>query len=783
MAETAIPPAQNLEAEESVLGVMMLSPGAIDAVSDVLEPQGKRKFYRLESHGRIYETALNLHRAGLPVDAITLADALAKQGELDGVGGKGRIHELAALVPAASNAAHYARIVRECWAKRALLGISFKIRDLSYETSDVEDLLRQAQVLFEETQAAVTRERDTVVTMYDGAAYLDEKFRNPPDLGAGVPTPWSFLPRMHGGRLYVLGGYPADGKLLALDTPLPTPNGWTTVGDLRVGDWLIGADGKPCEVSFVTETKDNRVTYEVEFSDGEVIVACADHLWLTETVQERASRSRADRRVYNDASPFSRRQERLAPQVRTTQEIADTLYVGTDRRANHAIRNPEPLELPECDLPIDPYLLGLWLGDGDTGNASITTADPEILEAIRALGHETPHRDRYHYGIVRGGFSKQLRQAGVLGHKHVPSIYLRASQAQRLALVQGLMDTDGSVSKRGQAEFCTVLPQLASAMHELLVSLGINTTVKVGRSFLNGREYRPRHRLLFTTTMPVFRLKRKLDRLPATVPDSCGYRTITAIRPAASVPMRCLTVANESHLFLAGKSMIPTHNTVQASHFFRCAIEARVPTGFVTLEMNWQDLIERLAANMGLPAKRVQSGRFEEPQRGQAASVVAKMAMLADHGRIIDNPVCTPSDLRRYVKAYGLEFLIVDHLHMFQLDPQKQRESIEEVIRGIWQVAREFDIPVLLLAQLSRTGDKLRPFPRPTMAQIKGSGAIEQFAWRVDFVWRERDEMNMPEASGGTEYIIAKNRSGEPGMRRIRFVPAETRFEEIAREG
>jgi replicative DNA helicase len=435
LAETAIPPAQNLEAEESVLGVMMLSPGAIDAVSDVLEPQGKRKFYRLESHGRIYQTALNLHRAGQPVDAITLADALAKQGELDGVGGKGRIHELAALVPAASNAAHYARIVRDCWAKRALLGISFKIRDLSYETADVEDLLRQAQVLFEETQAAVTRERDTVVTMYDGAAYLDEKFRNPPDLGAGVPTPWSFLPRMHGGRLYVLGGYPADGK------------------------------------------------------------------------------------------------------------------------------------------------------------------------------------------------------------------------------------------------------------------------------------------------------------------------------------------------------------TVQASHFFRCAIEARVPTGFVTLEMNWQDLIERLAANMGLPAKRVQSGRFEEPQRGQAASVVAKMAMLADHGRIIDNPVCTPSDLRRYVKAYGLEFLIVDHLHMFQLDPQTQRESIEEVIRGIWQVAREFDIPVLLLAQLSRTGDKLRPFPRPTMAQIKGSGAIEQFAWRVDFVWRERDEMNMPESSGGTEYIIAKNRSGEPGMRRIRFVPAETRFEEIAREG
>src|ERR671939_1845584 len=122
-------PPQNLEAEESVLGAMMLSPGAIGAVSEVLDASD---FYRA-SHGKIYRAALALYGKGEPVDAITLVDELEERGELEEVGGKVRIHELAALVPASANAGHYARIVREMATLRGLIRAGGEIARLGWE--------------------------------------------------------------------------------------------------------------------------------------------------------------------------------------------------------------------------------------------------------------------------------------------------------------------------------------------------------------------------------------------------------------------------------------------------------------------------------------------------------------------------------------------------------------------------------------------------------------------------------------------------------------------------
>ena len=146
-------PPQNLEAEESVLGAMMLSPGAIGAVSEVLDAGD---FYR-ESHAKIYRAALSLYAKGEPVDAITLVDALGERGELDDVGGRPRIHELAALVPATANAAHYARIVHEMATLRGLIRVGQTIAQLGWERpGETTDLLDQAeQVLFDLSQGRV----------------------------------------------------------------------------------------------------------------------------------------------------------------------------------------------------------------------------------------------------------------------------------------------------------------------------------------------------------------------------------------------------------------------------------------------------------------------------------------------------------------------------------------------------------------------------------------------------------------------------------------------------
>ena len=154
-AAAPVPP-QNLDAEESVLGAMMLAPGAVGAVSEILDASD---FYR-ESHAKIFRAALALYAKGEPVDAITVVDELDERGELEGAGGRTRVHELAALVPATANAGHYARIVRETATLRGLIRVGSEIAQLGWdrpgETDDLVD--RAEQLLFELSQSRVSGE-------------------------------------------------------------------------------------------------------------------------------------------------------------------------------------------------------------------------------------------------------------------------------------------------------------------------------------------------------------------------------------------------------------------------------------------------------------------------------------------------------------------------------------------------------------------------------------------------------------------------------------------------
>ena len=211
---TAPVPPQNLEAEESVLGAMLLSPGAIGAVSEIVDAGD---FYR-DSHGAIFRTALALYAKGEPVDAITLIDALEERGELEAVGGRSRVHELAALVPATANAAHYARIVRETATLRGLIRVGAEIARLGWdrpgETPDLVD--RAEQIMFELSQQRVSSEFSHIETL------LKESFERITALyeaGAeitGVPSGYRDLDRVTSGfqpgNLIIVAARPSMGK-------------------------------------------------------------------------------------------------------------------------------------------------------------------------------------------------------------------------------------------------------------------------------------------------------------------------------------------------------------------------------------------------------------------------------------------------------------------------------------------------------------------------------------------------------------------------------------------
>jgi replicative DNA helicase len=209
-------PPQNLDAEESVLGAMTLAPGAIAAVSEILSPDG-REFYR-ESHAKIYRAALSLYGKGEPVDAITLVDELDERSELEDVGGKVRVHELAALVPATANAGHYARIVREAATLRGLIHAGAEIARLGWERpGDATELVDQAeQIVFELSQQRAKGEFTHIEELLkDSFERITALYESGADV-TGVPSGFRDLDRITSGfqegNLIIIAARPSMGK-------------------------------------------------------------------------------------------------------------------------------------------------------------------------------------------------------------------------------------------------------------------------------------------------------------------------------------------------------------------------------------------------------------------------------------------------------------------------------------------------------------------------------------------------------------------------------------------
>lgn len=374
------------------------------------------------------------------------------------------------------------------------------------------------------------------------------------------------------------GGEAGGGKALALDTPLPSPTGWTTMANVGVGDWLLDEQGAPCRVTATSHVMIGRPCYRVSFSDGSEIVADGEHKWWTESDSDRdrsrrtSAEWRAKRRASRPKRGTGKRpdlairnslacrppQTRPSGAVRTTAQIAETVVVGG--RANHAVPVAKRLHLPAADLAIDPYVLGAWLGDGSSYKGEITTADAEVLSEFHRAGYATRPRTSITHGVY--ALVTELKAADLIANKHIPSVYLRSSIEQRVALLQGLMDTDGYADPRGQCEYTTTRERLALDSAELLLTLGIKAVVTVGRAMLSGKDCGPKYRIKFVAPFPAFRLPRKLARQKqAGLRPTTQRRYITSVEPVESVPVKCVAVDSPSHLYLASRSMIPTHNT------------------------------------------------------------------------------------------------------------------------------------------------------------------------------------------------------------------------------
>jgi replicative DNA helicase len=293
-------PPQDVVAEQSVLGGMLLSK---DAVADVVERLRPGDFYR-PVHQNIYDVIVDLSTRGEPADAVTVAAELDRRGLLRRVGGAPYLHTLISTVPTAANAGYYAGIVAEKALLRRLVEAGTRVVQYGYagaEGSDVHEVVDRAQAeIYDVTDRRLSEDFVPLEQLLQPTMDEIDAIASSGGRASGVPTGFVELDEvtngLHPGQMVIIAARPGVGKALALDTPLATPGGWTTMGDVAVGDYLLGADGRPTRVVAATDVMVGRPCYEVEFSDGTTVVADQEHLWPTRlgVIETRALRAQQD---------------------------------------------------------------------------------------------------------------------------------------------------------------------------------------------------------------------------------------------------------------------------------------------------------------------------------------------------------------------------------------------------------------------------------------------------------------------------------------------------------
>ena len=549
-ADDRLPP-QDVHAEQSVIGGMLLSK---DAIADCVEGLKGVDFYR-PAHELIYDAILDLYSRGEPADAITVSDELTKRGDLARVGGQAYLHQLISAVPTAANAGYYAEIVAERAVLRRLVDAGTKIVQMGYGQGggDVVDIVNAAQA--EIYAVADKRGGDDYAVLGDVLeATVDEIEHASGRSGemTGVPTGFTDFDNLtnglHPGQMIVVAARPAVGKALALDTPLPTPSGWTTVGDVAAGDVVLGAHGRPTLVTRATDVMTGRPCFEVEFSDGSVIVADAEHQWL----------------VTLD----------LRQIVQSTSQLLDRLSAG------------------------------------------------------RAVS------------IHRGS----------------------AADA----------------------------PAISAA------TVGAAT---VGATTVSA------------TTI------------------SAATWKLSAIRPVASVPVRCIEVDDGAHLYLAGESMIPTHNSTWGLDIARsAAIKHKMTTVLFSLEMSRTEITMRLlSAEASIQLQNMRKGTMRDEDWTRLART---MAEVSDAPLFIDDsPNMSLMEIRakcrRLKQRHNLRLVIIDYLQLMSSGKrvESRQQEVAEFSRALKLLAKELEVPVIAISQLNR-GSEQRTDKRPQMSDLRESGCL-----------------------------------------------------------
>ncbi|MBN3922547.1 replicative DNA helicase [Nostoc sp. NMS4] len=834
-------PPQNIEAEEAILGGILLDPEAISRVSDRLLPEA---FY-ISAHKDIYQAAVRLHTQGKPTDLLSVTSWLTDNDLLARIGGRNKLATLVDRTVSAVNIDGLAGLVMDKYLRRQLIKAGNEIVHLGYETeTELPQVLDQAEqkvfaVTQERPQSGLVHISDTLINNFQ-----DIEDRNQGIALPGIPCGFYDLDAMTSGfqrsDLIIVAGRPSMGKCLSFDS------------EIVLGDGQIA-------------------TIEELYNQRHGSLLTLNNDWKFILTQPSAF-------VDDGIKPVFRVTTRLGRSIETTITHPYLTIRGWQRlehlKVGDKIAVPRKIDvfgtktIRECEVKLLAYLIG----DGGLTNCNprFTNGNPllqaDFSQAVADFGGLIGRWETYNGKRTPSIWLEELGLLGKNAHgKTIPAIVFQLERSQIALFLNRLFATDGwatlLTSGQSQLGYATVSEKLARQIQHLLLRFGIIASLKK-RSVKYNNTRRPAWQLDITdalsiktfiaeigifskeeaiakvaaaisqkryqtnrdlipveiweqiaaakgnetwsslarragiqgyTNMHVGKrvLKRErlwilataLDNLPLQqlATSDVYWDEIVAIEPMGNKQVYDLTIPG-THNFVAND--ICVHNTAFCLNLaHNIAASYKLPVAFFSLEMSKEQLTQRLLASEAqIESSYLRTGRLSQTQwepLSRAIGVLSEMPIYID-----DTPNITVTQMRsqsrRLQAEIGTELglIVIDYLQLMEGAGDNRVQELSKITRQLKGLARELSVPVIALSQLSR-GVEARTNKRPMLSDLRESGSIEQDADLVIMLYR--DEYYSPDTPdrGIAEVIIAKHRNGPTGTAKLLFNPQFTKFQNL----
>ena len=753
------------DAEQAVLGGLLIDPERINDVLEVLTPDAMG----VDIHKTILAAITNLHAQRLPVDVVTLSE-FDNRLDLD------YLIELAQSTPSSSNILTYAKAVNERFAERQLYDCACKIQGLVMDAElDTEERIAQAQALF----TALSTEKEAVTrieirdSMREVLASVTRRFDGEEDdkqILSGYAAIDKRIKGFRGGNLIIVGARPGMGKAQPLTSKILLESGdWKDMGSLQVGDRLASADGARSQIEGVYP-QGVRPIYQVILSDGRRVECDLEHLWAVTSCKFKGVLTL------------------------TTAELIEK--ISTERYTNRIRLVPHNGEFgKEEDLGIDPWLLGFLIGDGclRKGSVRFSTSEQYILGRVRSSlsdGHIVKHVAKYDYSITKDNICNEvlrwMGENGLVGtcaaDKRIPGQVFTAAKHVRQGVLAGLLESDGWV-QNNSVQYSTASVGLAEDISSLARSLGgcASRRLKTDCKY----SYRGEAR----TGQPAHILTIQLDglsnllRSPRLIKNiSTRAKTcapiIRGIEYVRDDEARCIKVSHPSSLYITDGYTV-THNTTYGMGLVKHAAQKYGKTLVFSLEMPHAELTQRLVSSCGQAEldliRNPKSAGQEFWSKFTAGTVVVSSLpiVIDDKGGL--SIIELTARARREHRKSPVRMIMVDYIQLMTSGRKSLGDNrnleVGLISQGLKNLAKELDCPVIALSQLNR-GLESRSDKRPMPADLRDSGSLEQDADIIQFLYRDEmyhDIGDNDQNKGVMEINTAKFRDGQTGVDRLEF--------------